>query len=99
MSYDAAAREQALASLGVQGIPHLTVLGRNGQTLETNAVQVIVKGSLCSPLSDMPSVARSPLLSRPQACMLPTPNLVYVLVPLCVVPCYGARLTKHEAGH
>jgi len=49
VSYDAAAREQALASLGVQGIPHLTVLGRNGQTLETNAVQVIVKGSLvCS---------------------------------------------------
>mmetsp|Transcript_78986 Transcript_78986/g.115673 ORF Transcript_78986/g.115673 Transcript_78986/m.115673 type:complete len:211 (-) Transcript_78986:758-1390(-) len=39
VSYDAAAREQALASLGVQGIPHLTVLGRNGQTLETNAVQ------------------------------------------------------------
>jgi hypothetical protein len=38
--FDAPAREQSLGKLGVQGIPMLSVMGANGQMLETNAVQV-----------------------------------------------------------
>jgi len=40
VQYDSAAREQALGTLGVQGIPMLSIVAPNGKMVEANAVQV-----------------------------------------------------------
>lgn len=45
VQYDSPAREQALGTLGVQGIPMLSIVAPNGKMVEANAVQKNLSGA------------------------------------------------------